>query len=176
MTDWSQFFTADQLRNAIRAAAASDITANTLPAFPTAADVAVLVFLPGATGPAWLVATATVTATATAASTDGLAKAWAYWGTTSATGLISGFPAGLTVSRTSSGEYTIDFGAKLFSASNYVFQTNCQQDRGTLVMFTGQNATGPNGQLASSFDFIAINSGGSPAEPFVMSAVFYGVT
>lgn len=167
MTDWSRFFRGDQLRRAISAL------------FDPGNATATNTYLGFGSDnlPRWnQLPTATQAATATDVSGNpGFAKAWAFFTTASATGLLSGYNVS-SVSRISAGNYTLDFGGKLFSASNYAWNTNCEQDVGTLVIFTGKNATGPNGQLASSFDMICINSGGAAADPNFMTAFFYGST
>lgn len=168
MIDWSRLFTAAQARNAIRALLD--------PLNATGTDVYLGWTASGE--PTWQhLASATQVATATDVSGNlGFAKAWALFGTASATGLLSGYPSTLTVSRISAGNYTIDFGAKLFAASQYAFFCNAEQDVGTLLIYAGKNATGVNGQLASSFDMICVNSAGAVADPNFMTAMFFGAT
>ena len=104
----------------------------------------------------------------------GIAKAWAFFSTVSATGLLAGSNVS-SVSRTSAGNYTINFTTP-FSSTNYGFDTNCDQSVAGAPgrIFTGKNATGPNGMLASSFDMLCVGSGGAAADPNFMTAFFYG--
>lgn len=163
MTDWNRFFSGDQLRNAIQAL------------FNPGDATATNTYLGSGSDnlPRWnTLPTATQAATATDVSGNpGFAKAWFFSSTASATGLILGNNIS-GISRTSVGNYTVNFTAGPTS-TNYAWVFSCQQDVGTLLLWIGQNATGPNGQLATSFDFICVNSGGAAADPNFMSGAFY---
>lgn len=102
----------------------------------------------------------------------GLPKAWAYFASASATGLITGYNVS-SVSRNALGDYTVNF-ITPFSSTDYAWGTSAEENIGTNHLWVGRNATGPNGQLASSFDLAISNSGGGGDDPVGACIFFYG--